>query len=141
VKNLSAYSTLAAWTCSARTKRHAHEDHITLINAGRFGTIHAARSNTHIFELFPYGRERPLDSAIKEHEAFDTSAYKKLDEMPFDYERKRDTVVVQKDMACTMVAKGAPRSSSHLQERSASHGVLKPLDGKAQQEILGEFNA
>jgi hypothetical protein len=38
--------------------------------------------------------EEPLDDAILAHEDIDVSAWKKIDEVPFDFERRRVSVLL-----------------------------------------------
>jgi len=53
------------------------------------------------------GFENPVDEAIKEAETIDISAYTKKDEIAYDFVRKRQTVLVEKDGSTTLVTKGA----------------------------------
>jgi Mg2+-importing ATPase len=52
----------------------------------------------------------PLDAAILRHAGPDLSAYRKLDENPFDFERRRASVVVQRDSERFLIVKGAPET-------------------------------
>ena len=49
----------------------------------------------------------PIDEAIRTHKKLDVSAYRKIDEVPYDFIRKRLSVLVEKDDAHLMVTKGA----------------------------------
>lgn len=81
--------------------------------------------------LLQSGVNNPLDSAILAHPSPDTAAYSKLDEIPFDFERRRVSVVVGKDAERWLIAKGAPESvleactaleqSSQTQPLEATH--------------------
>ena len=42
-------------------------------------------------------RKDPLDSAVLRHPHGDISGYRKVDEIPFDFERRRVSVVVERD--------------------------------------------
>ena len=53
------------------------------------------------------GFTNPLDEAIRKHRQFDLSHISKLDEVPYDFIRKRLTILVAKDNAHFMVTKGA----------------------------------
>lgn len=50
----------------------------------------------------------PLDSAVVDFKKLHTKEYKKIDETPFDYIRKRNTVVVDGPEGRLLIAKGAP---------------------------------
>lgn len=50
----------------------------------------------------------PLDLAILQHDHPDIQPYQKVDEMPFDFERRRSSVVVDKSGVPLLITKGAP---------------------------------
>ncbi len=52
----------------------------------------------------------PLDAAVKAHRGIDISMYDKIDEIPFDFERKREAVVVHHtdDKRRFLIVEGAP---------------------------------
>ncbi len=52
----------------------------------------------------------PLDEAVLQHDHADAQSYYKLYEMPFDFARRRLSVVLQKDHERIMITKGAPES-------------------------------
>ncbi|MCX6756400.1 MAG: magnesium-translocating P-type ATPase [Candidatus Nomurabacteria bacterium] len=54
------------------------------------------------------GTKTPLDEAIEKYKDFDLSFYKKVSEIPFDFERRRDSVVFELVGEHTLVSKGAP---------------------------------
>ncbi len=55
------------------------------------------------------GIRSPLDAAVLRHGEIDVSAYRKLDELPFDFERRRLSIAVQPPdkNECLLVTKGA----------------------------------
>ncbi|MBL7481313.1 magnesium-translocating P-type ATPase [Legionella bononiensis] len=50
----------------------------------------------------------PLDVAILKHDHPDVQPYNKIDEIPFDFERRRSSVVIEKNDAHILITKGAP---------------------------------
>jgi len=62
----------------------------------------------YLVSSFHTGTKNPLDQAISAYRDFDISEYKKIDEMPFDFERKRDSIVYEYNGQKTIVTKGAP---------------------------------
>jgi P-type Mg2+ transporter len=74
----------------------------------------AGNDSDTIFQLaylnsnFQTGIKNPLDDAILDHKKLDISSYKKIDEVPFDFYRKRMSVVVQQYNQTTLICKGAP---------------------------------
>ncbi|HVW85755.1 MAG TPA: magnesium-translocating P-type ATPase, partial [Bryobacteraceae bacterium] len=60
---------------------------------------------------FETGLHSPLDAAILKSGAFDMAGYDKLDEIPFDFERRRSSIVVRRTGdggECLLLTKGAP---------------------------------
>jgi Mg2+-importing ATPase len=53
------------------------------------------------------GFMNPLDEAIRKYRQFDLSRYKKLDEVPYDFIRKRLSILISKGDTHLMVTKGA----------------------------------
>ncbi len=57
---------------------------------------------------FQTGLKSPLDEAILKHKDVDTSKWLKIDEVPFDFIRRRVSVVVERGHQRFFIAKGAP---------------------------------
>jgi Mg2+-importing ATPase len=53
------------------------------------------------------GFMNPIDEAIRKYRPFDLSAFKKWDEVPYDFIRKRLSILISKDDAHLMITKGA----------------------------------
>jgi Mg2+-importing ATPase len=86
------------------------EDKIKLV---KYIDINGASSEnlfllTYLNSYFQSGIKNPLDNAILQYKQPDISAYKKTDEVPFDFSRKRMSVVAEKDGKHTLICKGAP---------------------------------
>jgi P-type Mg2+ transporter len=64
----------------------------------------------YIASVFSTGFENPLDTAVEQFKHINIAAYKKIDEIPFDFERKREAVVVhhRTDKKRFLIVKGAP---------------------------------
>jgi Mg2+-importing ATPase len=52
----------------------------------------------------------PLDTAVLKHDHPDIHDYQKLDEIPFDFERRRVSIVVKHEDQRLLITKGAPES-------------------------------
>jgi Mg2+-importing ATPase len=52
----------------------------------------------------------PLDAAVLQHDQPDVHAYRKIDEIPFDFERRRVSIVVEHGSERLLITKGAPES-------------------------------
>jgi Mg2+-importing ATPase len=57
---------------------------------------------------FESGLKSPLDDAILAHGMIDPSPWSKIDEVPFDFERRRISVLVEREGMRTLIIKGAP---------------------------------
>ena len=57
--------------------------------------------------FYETGFTNPIDEAIRIHQKFDLSGYTKLDEVPYDFNRKRITILISKEKKHFMVSKGA----------------------------------
>ncbi len=63
---------------------------------------------SYLSSLYTTTYDNPLDKAIRNYHRLDISAYHKLDEIPFDFERKRDSIVVKHGARRLLITKGAP---------------------------------
>ncbi|MEI6048546.1 MAG: magnesium-translocating P-type ATPase [Bacteroidota bacterium] len=61
----------------------------------------------YINAFYETGFSNPIDEAIRKHQQFDLSGYRKQDEIPYDFIRKRLSIVVLHDDAHLMITKGA----------------------------------
>lgn len=75
------------------------------------------------------GFVNPIDEAIRHCEVGDTSDWRKLDEIPYDFLRKRLSVLLERNSQRILVTKGALRQMLDLSSRAElSDGSLVPLD-------------
>jgi Mg2+-importing ATPase len=113
VKNLSAIQNFGGMNilCTDKTGTLT-EDKITLIKCvDSHGTdSKEVLRYAYLGSIYHTARRSPLDTAIEEKGKMDTSEYSKVDEIPFDFHRRRDSVVVQKGNERIMIAKGAPEN-------------------------------
>lgn len=58
--------------------------------------------------IYQTGIKNPLDDAILAHGKIDTTPYPKVDEIPFDFFRKRMSVAIRENNISTLICKGAP---------------------------------
>ncbi len=91
---------------------------------------------------FETGLKSPLDDAILEHKEIDASSWSKIDEVPFDFERRRVSVLVNQGLVGQgekrlLVVKGSPEDILKLSTQYAvgeAQGA-QPLDEKARASI------
>ncbi len=91
----------------------------------------------YINSLLSYSYKSPLDSAIKDFKLIDISTYIKIDEVPFDYVRRRDSVVVGKDGVHIMIVKGAPEQV--IEACTFYSEEKKPITNDLRNTILKEY--
>ena len=139
VKNLSSIQNFGSMDilCTDKTGTLT-EDKITLVK-------HIDASGEKSEEVFRYsyinsalhtGIKNPLDRAIQDHdrdlsdgkELIDLSLYEKIDEVPFDFVRRRDSMVIGEDGRKILVTKGAPEKVLGVSSTFHDRGAVKPLD-------------
>lgn len=78
----------------------------------------------YITSVFSTSFDNPLDTAIKAYDGVDISMYSKIDEIPFDFERKREAVVVHHihNKRRYLIVEGAPEEVLKI---SVSYGANK----------------
>jgi P-type Mg2+ transporter len=85
------------------------------------------------------GIKNPLDQAILEFKKVDVSDYKKIDEIPFDFVRKRISVVVEKWKKRYLITKGAPEEVIKLCKYYDDNGKLVKISDDNKEEILKQY--
>lgn len=72
----------------------------------------------------------PLDAAILKHDHPDIQQYNKIDEIPFDFERRRSSVVVDKKESHILITKGAPEYIMKICTHYDVEGKKQVLDNE-----------
>ena len=90
---------------------------------------------------FQSGLPNPLDEAILSGSSPDLKGAQKLDEIPYDFVRKRLSVVVQDDDGVWMITKGALEGVLSVCSQLQSGDQTLPLDAAQQAEIERRFEA
>src|SRR5262252_2098559 len=83
--------------------------------------------------LYETGIRSPLDAAILRQHQPDTQTARKLDEIPFDFERRRLSVVVETAVACLRITKGAPEPILTLCAAYEVDGARRDFDDAARR--------
>jgi len=89
---------------------------------------------------FQTGLKSPMDEAILRHEHPDVVRYRSCDEIPFDFQRRRMSVVVEGAGERLLITKGAPESVLPACATVESAGQHIPLDAAARSEIEALFH-
>ncbi|HTO69075.1 MAG TPA: magnesium-translocating P-type ATPase [Myxococcota bacterium] len=98
-----------------------------------------ALSLGHLNSFFDTGIKSPLDAAILARPIADTEGFRKTDEIPFDFERRRLSVVAEKDGVHLLVCKGAPESVLSVCSSYESETGVHPLDESARERCAATF--
>jgi Mg2+-importing ATPase len=103
------------------------------------------RSSARVFELawlnshFETGLKSPLDDAILRHGEAGAAAWKKLDEVPFDFERRRVSVLLEGAGGRLLIVKGAPEDVLRLSRAVDAESGPRTLDDAGRAAILHRF--
>jgi P-type Mg2+ transporter len=144
VKRLSAIEDLGAMDvlCTDKTGTLTEADIRLQQHLDAFG-----RDSRRVFELaylnsrFETGIKSPLDDAILAHDSVDATPWRKLGEVSFDFERRRVSVLAERDGVRKLIVKGAPEEILRLSVACEADGALKPLDHTLRDEITRRFDA
>jgi Mg2+-importing ATPase len=144
VKHLSALHNIGAIDvlCTDKTGTLT-EAKITLVR-----TIDASGADSErVFEFaylnsyFETGLKNPMDEAILARHPPTMTGWVKIDEIPFDFERRRVSVEIEKDGVRRLIVKGAPEDviglSTHLSD--GAHDAV--LDDNRRRKLIETFEA
>ena len=90
---------------------------------------------------FETGIHSPLDSAILRHRQLDIGGYRKLDEIPFDFERRRLCIVVARGDERLLIVKGAPEAVLAECTHYECNGQIHELDRPATTDCTSVYEA
>jgi len=85
------------------------------------------------------GLRSPLDEAILKHEEVTTDHYQKIDEIPFDFIRKRLSVVVSENRETILITKGAPEEIAKVISHYELDGKIYDLTSEARSKIERKY--
>lgn len=95
--------------------------------------------NAYINSYFESGIENPLDKAIINFKKFPVQGLKKIDELPFDFERRILSVIVEKDKKHLMVSKGSPESLLSRCTFIRRHGLRTKISAAARDLAMDRY--
>ena len=147
VKRLAAIHDLGSMTvlCTDKTGTltEAHirlERHLDPLGRDSARLLELAYLNSH----FQAGLKTPLDEAILRHEEVNVRGWEKVDELPFDFERRRVSVLVAREGGPPLLlVKGALEDIIRLSTRYEAEGPtdLRALDDAARRAVTARFEA
>ncbi len=86
------------------------------------------------------GVKNPINVAILAHDPLDISAYRKVDEIPFDFERRRLSIVTVAKGERLLITKGAPESVLTCCSQFEVNGQAQPLDDDARAKCQAIYD-
>ncbi len=115
------------------------ENRITLVNhldtAGKESDRVLLYS--YLNSVFHTGLKSPLDDAVVAFRQFDTGEYRKIDEIPFDFIRKRLTVAVVSGQETVLITKGAPEEIIRICSSIEAGSGIGPLTDEDGRKFIG----
>jgi P-type Mg2+ transporter len=112
------------------------EDHIALVrHVDGFGAeSESVLLYGYLASLYTTGFTNPLDRAVRAFKNVNTHGYRKLDEIPYDFERKRESVVVAHGTGRLLISKGAPEEIMRICTHYAGGRPFESVKSKVQAE-------
>jgi Mg2+-importing ATPase len=102
------------------------------------GSAEHPLSLAYLNSKFETGIRSPLDVAILEQKECDLDGYRKCDEIPFDFSRRRLSVVVERKAAEAdehlLITKGAPEGIVELCDAYELGGARRAFDSEAREQ-------
>jgi Mg2+-importing ATPase len=94
---------------------------------------------SYLNSYYETGLKSPLDAAILRYKDISVEGYQKVDEVPFDFTRKRVSVVVEYERQRFMIAKGAPEEITKACSYAELAGIVYDMTGELQKKIEEEY--
>ncbi len=87
------------------------------------------------------GIKSPLDAAILRQNRPAIDDYRKIDEVPFDFERRRLSIIVARGTEHLLIVKGAPEGVLACCSNYELDGQALPLDAQAREKCAATYQA
>lgn len=88
---------------------------------------------------FHTGVPNPLDQAVKDYKKWDLAAVRKIDEIPFDFERRRESIVIDDADRRLIITKGAPEAIFPICAAYSQHGTTQQITEEVKKKTHEEF--
>jgi Mg2+-importing ATPase len=143
IKNLTSIHNLGAMDvlCTDKTGTLTEAQiklarHIDMAGNDSERVLALAWLNSH----FESGIRSPLDDAILAHAGIDPAAWRKIDEVPFDFERRRVSTLLEGGEGRVLIIKGAPEDILRLSTQvEVPGGVCERLTDALRRQLDAQF--
>jgi P-type Mg2+ transporter len=85
------------------------------------------------------GLKSPLDEAILKHQEIDITNFQKIDEVPFDFVRRRVSIVVEQEKQRFFIAKGAPEEILKVCSYYEIDGLISDITEETRRKIERKY--
>ena len=138
IQDLGSMDVLCTDKTGTLTEAHIRmERHVDPLGQVSERALELAWLNSH----FESGLRSPLDEAILQHRTFDASVWSKIDEVPFDFERRRVSVLLERSGERELIVKGAPDDILKLCTAYEAGDAQQPLDAQALAQVRATCHA
>jgi len=90
---------------------------------------------SYLNSYFQTGLKSPLDDAILAHRETSVEGFQKIDEVPFDFVRRRVSVVVEQERQRFFIAKGAPEEILKVSSYCEVGGLIEDISEELRKKI------
>ncbi|MEM3054408.1 MAG: magnesium-translocating P-type ATPase [Candidatus Bathyarchaeia archaeon] len=94
---------------------------------------------SYLNSYYQTGLKSPLDEAILGYKYIDVGDYRKVDEVPFDFLRKRLSIVVEHENQRFMITKGAPEEVAKICSYYEIGGVIADITDEMRRKIEHKY--
>lgn len=118
------------------------EDRITVLkHTDIFGaTSDSVFIDAYINGYFETGIKSILDQAILEHQKIDLDGHAKIEELPYDFNRKRSSIIYEKNQRLTMITKGAPEEIFKISSYYFAGNEQRPLTPEVLRQATAVYD-
>ena len=94
---------------------------------------------SYLNSYYETGLKSPLDDAILSHKEINVVGFQKIDEVPFDFVRRRVSVVVEQGRERFFIAKGAPEDILKISNYCEIGGIIQDISEELRKKIEQKY--